>query len=133
MPVGAPVDGKTGVHEPQTVEQLRSRTKGTADSRDSGALMQRQRGGDVQNLVNAGFRRLRHSSARVGRQGFQIAPGALRIQNAQRQRRFSGTGNPGNAHNFSEGNVHIDIFQIVDLRPTNQYFINHFRVSPYSR
>ena len=119
MPIGAAMAGQTGVHQPQVVEQLRPRAERAADSRHAGPLVERQRGRDVQHLIHIRPGRLRHPAARVGGQGLQIPPGALGIQNPQRQGGFSGAGDPGDAHDLIEWNLYVNVFQIVDSGAPN--------------
>ena len=68
---------------------------------------------------------LGHPPSRVGGQGLQIAPGPLGVQDAQGQGRLPRTGYPGNGDNLIEGNIHVDIFQIVDPRPAYFYDFWH--------
>ena len=82
MPIGAAVACKAGIHQLQTVQQLRSCTEGAANARNTGALMQGQRGGDIHHLVHAGLCRLGHTAAGVGREGFQVSAGALCMRTA---------------------------------------------------
>ena len=100
VPVWAAMAGQAGVHQPQVVEQLRPRAERAADSRHAGSLVKRQRGRDVQHLIHICPGRLRHPAARVGGQGLQIPPGALGIQNPQRQGGFSGAGDAGDAYDL---------------------------------
>ena len=123
--VRAAVACKAGIHQTQAVEQLCSRAERAADTRHTGALMQRQRGGDIQHLIYAGFGRLRHSAAGVGRQRFEIPARAFRVQYAQCQRGFAGAGHTRNSHNFTQRNIYINVFKVVDFCATNQHFINH--------
>ena len=125
MPVGAAVAGKPGEQEPQAVQQLRSRAEGAADTRHTGALVQRQGGGDIQRLLHTGLGGLGHAAAGIGGEGLQIPPGALGIQHPQSQGGLAGAGYARYAHDFPQGDVYINILQIVDLGPTNQHFINH--------
>ena len=100
MPVGTPVTGQPGKHQPQAVQQLCAGAEGTADARNARPLMKGQRRGNIQHLIHLGFGRLGHPAPGVGGQGFQIPAGALRIENPQSQGGFSGTGYPGDSHNF---------------------------------
>ena len=125
MPVRAAMIGKAGKHQAQTVKQLGSRTKGTADARHTGALMQRQRSRNIQDLLHTGFGSLRHAAAGIGGERFQIAPGALGIQHAQGKGRLAGAGHACDAHDLSKRNVHINILQVVDLCSADQHFIDH--------
>ena len=123
--VRAAVAGKTGIHEPQAVQKLRPCAEGAADARHAGALMQRQRRGNIQNLVHAGFGCLRHAAAGVGGECLEIAAGALRIQHAERERRLAGPGHARNADDLPERDVNVNILEIMDFRPADQHFIDH--------
>ena len=79
MPIRAAVAGKAGVHEPKAVQKLRPGAEGAADARHAGALMERQRGGDIQSLVHTGLGSLGHAAAGIGGECFEIAPGALGV------------------------------------------------------
>ena len=125
MPIRAAVAGKAGVHEPQAVQKLRPGAEGAADARHAGALMERQRGGDIQRLVHTGLGSLGHAAAGVGGQGLQITPGTLGVQHPQRQGRLARAGHPCDAHDLTQRDIDIYIFQIVDLRATDQHFIDH--------
>ena len=52
VPVGAAMDGKPGVHEPQIVEQFGACAESAAYSRNARALMKRERGGNVLYFVH---------------------------------------------------------------------------------
>ena len=115
MSVRAAVGCQSGIHQTQTVQKLCSGSKGTADPRDTGALMQCQRRRNIEYFIHLRFRRTGHTSSRICGQGFQITSGALCIEDTQRQRRFSRTGYPGDSHDFVQGNIHIYIFQVMNL------------------
>ena len=110
MPVGAAVAGKAGIHQPQAVQQLGAGAKGAADARHPRPLVQRQRGGNIQNLVHISFGGLGHAAARVGGKCVQIPARTFGIQHAQRQRRFAGTGYTRNADDFVQRHIDINIF-----------------------
>ena len=96
MSVRAAVGCQSGIHQTQTVQKLRSGSKGTADPGNSGALMQCQRRRNIEYFIYLCFRRTCHASSRIRGQGFQITSGALCIEDTQRQR----TGYPGDPHDF---------------------------------
>ena len=125
VPVGAAVAGEAGIHEPQTVQELCPRAERAADAGHARALVQRQRRRNVQHVIDAGSGGLRHPAARVGRQRLQIAARALGIQHAQRQRRLAGTGHARDADDLIQRNVHVNIFQVVDLCSTYKHMIDH--------
>ena len=83
MSIRTAVTGKTGIHQAQTVEQLRSCAEGTADTRYTGALMQCQCSGNIQDFIHTGSGSLGHTAARIGGEGFEIAPGALSVEHTQ--------------------------------------------------
>ena len=113
MSVRTSVTGQTGIHQTQAVQQLCSGTEGTANPRYPRSLVQRQRCRHIQYFIHLCLRRTGHPPSGVGRERFQIPSGAFGIHNAQRQRRFPGTGNSGNPYNLIQWNLHIYIFQIV--------------------
>ena len=125
MPVRAAMTGKAGIHQTQTVQEFRSRTEGTADARNAGALVQCECGGNIQHLIHRRFGRLRHSPAGIGGKRFEITTRALGIQHTQRKGGFSRTRHARNSDDLSQRNIDINIFQVVDFRSTNQHFINH--------
>ena len=110
MPVGAAMIRKAGVHEPQTVQKLRSRAEGAPDAGYPGTLVQCERGGDIQHLVHTCLGCLRHAAARVGGQCLQITPRPFGIQHAQSQRGLAGAGHTGNADNFIQRYLYINVF-----------------------
>ena len=125
VPIRAAMVGKTREHEPQTVQQLRPRAEGAADAGHAGTLMQRQRRRNIENLVHAGLRRLRQAAARVGRERLEIAARAFGIEHAQRQRGFARAGDAGNADDFSQRDLDVDVFQIVNPCAPNEHMIDH--------
>ena len=131
--VGAAVRSEAGKHQPQTVQKFRSGSESTADPRDPGPLMERQRGGNVKNFIDLGLGRLGHSPPGVGREGFQVPPRPFRVQNAQRQRGFSRAGNPRHRDDLIQRNVQVNILQIVypsaaDLNGVRSGRSGHFAV-----
>ena len=74
MPAWAQVGARARKQETQVVEQLRGRAEGGAHVGHARALAQGERGGHVRDLVDRGLGCLGDTPARVGRQGFQVAP-----------------------------------------------------------
>ena len=83
MSIRTAVAGKTGIHQAQTVEQLCSCAEGTADTRHTGALMQCQCSGNIQDFIHTCPGSLGHAAAGIGGEGFEIAPGALSVEHTQ--------------------------------------------------
>lgn len=113
MAIGTAVAGEPGKHQPETIEQFRAGAEGAADSRNPGPLMEGQSRRDVQYLVHRSFGRLGHPAPGIGGKRFQVPPGPFRIQDPQGQGGFPGPGDPSDPHDFVEGNVHVDIFQVM--------------------
>ena len=131
MPVGAPVAGKPGKHQPETVQQFRACPEGTPDTRDTGTLVQGQGRRHVQHFIHLGFGRLGHPPSRIRGKGIQISSGALRIKYPQGQRGLSGAGQPRDPHNLVQGYIYINIFQIMDPRAADLYMLNFpFHTAP---
>ena len=114
MPIGTPMRSQPRIHQPQTVQKLRSRAKRTPDSRNSRPLMQRKCRRHIQNFIHLCLRRTRHTSSRISRKRFQIPPGSLRIQHPQRQRRLPGAGHTCDAYDLVQGDIYVYVLQVVD-------------------
>ena len=115
MSVGTAVACKPGKHQPQTIEQLRKCTERAADAGNSRPLAQRKRRRYIPDIIHIRPFRLRHSPARIGREGFQIPAGSLRIQRTKCKRRFSRTGDTCNRYNLVKRDIYIDIFKVMNL------------------
>ena len=116
MPVRAAVGRQAGEHQPQTVQQLGAGAKRAADTRHTGALVQGQRGRNIQHLVHIRAGRLGHAPPRIGGKRLQIAAGPFGIQYAERQRRFARPGHPGDADDAVQRDIDVDVFQVVHTR-----------------
>ena len=116
MPVGAAMAGKTGVHEAQAVEKLRAGAEGAADAGDPGPLVQGQGRGHIEHFLHLRPGGLGHAPPGIGGEGLQITPGTLGIEDAQGQGGFAAAGDPGDADELVEGDVHIDVFQVMHSR-----------------
>ena len=125
--VRAPVAGKPGVHEAETVEELGPCAECAADPGDSRALVEGKGSGDIQNVVHVSLRRLGHAPPCISGEGVQISPGAFRVEDTQGEGRFAGAGYTGDADDLPERDVHVNVFQIVDPRAADQHFIDHIR------
>ena len=115
MTVGATVTGQPGEHEAKAVQKLRTCSKGAPDSRNPRSLVKSQRRWNIADLVHLSLGRLGHPPSRISRKGIQIPSRALRIQNAQRQGRFPRPGHPRNPHDLPQRDIHVDVFQVVDV------------------
>ena len=116
MPVRAAVGRQAGEHQPQTVQQLGAGAKRAADTRHTGALVQGQRGRNIQHLVHIRAGCLGHAPPRIGGKRLQIAAGPFGIQYAERQRRFARPGHPGDADDAVQRDIDVDVFQVVHTR-----------------
>ena len=115
--VRAAVPGQAGEHEAQGIEQFRHGSERAPDPGDAGSLTEREGGGNIPHVVHIGPRRLRHSSAGVGGEGFQIPPGSFRVEHAQREGGLPGSRHPRDPDDFVERDIHIDVFQVVNGGP----------------
>ena len=125
MPVGTSVIRQSRIHQTQAVQKLCPRTECTADAGNSGALVERKGSRNVQNLIHVRFGCLRHASSRVGGQGVQIPSRSLSVKDSKGQGRLTGAGYAGDTYDLPERHVNVNIFQVVDPRPADQYFIFH--------
>ena len=121
--VGTHVVRKAGEHQADAVQQLRPRAEGGTDAGDARPLMQGQGRRDVKDLVHVRLCRLRHPPPRVGGQGVQIAPGALRVQDSEGQRGLAGPRHPGYSYDFIQRNIHVDVLQVVHPRAADLDFL----------
>ena len=106
-------------HQTQAVQQLGHGAEGAADSGHAGPLVQRQRRRNIAHVVHICPRGLCHPSSCVGGKRFQIAARAFRVEHAQRQGGFSRAGDPGDADDAVQGNIHVNIFQIMYSGPAH--------------
>ena len=125
MPVGTSVAGETGIHEPEAVEQLGSGAEGAADARHARTLVERKGSRHIQYLVHIRLCRLGHPPSGVGGEGVKISAGSFGVEYAQGKGRLAGAGDAGNAHDLSQGNINIYVFQIMDPGTADQHFIDH--------
>ena len=125
MSIRTAVAGKTGIHQAQTVEQLRSCAEGTADTRYTGALMQSQCSGNIQDFIHTGPGGLGHAAARIGGKCVQIPAGAFGVKHAQRKAGLARTGHARHAHDFAQRHIHIHVFQVVHPRAADPDMVDH--------
>ena len=92
------------------------RSEGTPDAGHARSLMERKRCGNMEHLVDICPRRLRKPPARIGRERLKVAPRALGVEDAERERRFAGPGDARHADDFIERNVDVDVPEIVHAR-----------------
>ena len=87
--------------------------------------MQRESRRNIRHLVYLRLGRLRHPAPRIGREGLQITPGTLCIDDAKCERRFAGTGDARHPHYLVERNIHVHPFQVMNPRTPYLYPVNH--------
>ncbi len=73
----------------------------------------------MQHLVHLGVLGLRQTTAGIGAERLQIAARALGIKNPECQRTLARTRHAGNAHELSQRNIDIDVFEVMDARATH--------------
>ena len=111
--------GTTAKEQTQAIVELGHGTKGRAHARYAGALMQCERRRYVQYLIHLSVLGLRQTTAGISAERFQVATRALGIKNPQRQRTLARTRHAGNAHELSQRNIDIDVFEVMDARATH--------------
>ena len=132
MPVRAAMAAQTRKHQPQALEQLGPRTEGGADAGHRGPLMQGEGGRDIQHIGHVRPGGLGHAPAGIGGEGFEITAGALGVQDAQGEGGFAGAGNPGDADDFMQRDIHVNILQVVNPGSPNQDFVGGFMLHGFS-
>ena len=80
VPVGTPVAGEAGEHQPQAVQQLRHRSERAPDARHPRPLMQGQGRRHIAHVIHLCPCRLRHPPPRIGGQRLQVPPRPFRVQ-----------------------------------------------------
>ena len=125
MPVRAAVAGEAREHQSQAIEQFRPGAERAADARNARPLMQRQGRRHVQHVVHLRLRRLRHAPPCVSREGFQVTPRTLRVQHAERERRFAGPGHARDPDDLIKRDLDVDVFQVVNSCSAHQHFVLH--------
>ena len=124
--------GASREQEAQAVEQLGHGAEGRAHARHGRALVQRERCGHMQHLVDAGTARLREAAARIGGERLEVAPATFRIKHAKRQRALARTRHAGHAHKLAQRNVDVDVFEVVHPGPAHLDARGGFDVSRHS-
>ena len=109
VPVRAAVAREAGEHEAQAVQELRHRAERAADAGDARPLTERERRRDIADGADIGDSRLRHAPPRVRRERFGI-------EHAERERGFPRARDAGDADNFMERDVDVDVLQVMHLR-----------------
>ena len=119
--VRAQVRRKARVHETERVEQFRRGAERGANAGDAGSLPERERGRHVAYVVHLRSLRLRHASAGVGGERFEVAARSLGIDDAKRERRLAASRNARDADDLPERNVDVDVLEVVLLRSAHLY------------
>ena len=115
----AHVMGTATKEQTQAVVELGHGAKSGTHARYAGTLMQCERRRHVQHLVHLSVFGLRQATSSIGAECFQVATRALGVKNAQRQRALARTRYAGNAHELSQRNIDIDVFEVMDARATH--------------
>ena len=68
------------------------------------------------DAIDIGLVQLLEQLARVGGEGFEIAPLPFGVERIEGQRRFAGAGNPGDDHQLVARNLQVDVFEIMNAR-----------------
>ena len=80
--------------------------------------------GKALHVVQVRFFHHGQELARIGGQGFDIAPLPLSIQRIEGQRRLAGTRQTRDYHEFIPGYIQIDVFKIVGTCPADLNFVH---------
>ena len=137
VPIGAPVAGQAGIHQPQAVQKLGAGAEGGADAARPRPLVQGQRRRHIQHLVHVGPGGLGHPPPGVGGQSVQVPPRPLGVQHPQRQAGLARPGHPRDAHDPVQRDIHVHVFQVVHPRAPDQNFAGrgvvcaHMRLPPF--
>ena len=123
MSVGASVTGQSREHKPKTVKEFCSCTEGAAYAGDTGSLMQCKSSRNIEDLIDIGLSRLRHSPSGVGGKRLEIASRAFRIQHSKCQRGFARARYSGDSDNLPQRDIYIYVLQVVHLGATHQYLV----------
>ena len=81
--------------------------------------VERERRRNVQNLVDLRMLGLRQATAGIGGERLQVAARPFRIEHAQRERTLARPRHAGDAHELSQRDIDIDIFQVMHARPAH--------------
>ena len=113
-------------HKPQAVEQLGAGAEGAADTRHAWPLVECDGGGNICYFIDLRLGSLRHAPARIGGQRLQIAPRPFGVEHPERQRRFARSRHASDADDAVERNIYIHVFEVVDARTADSYFVRCF-------
>ena len=87
-----------------------------ACGRRTALLLQRDCGRQAVDVVDLGHRHLVEQAARVGRHRFEVAPLGFRVQGAEGERGFAGTGYAGEHDQRIARDLEADVLQVVLAR-----------------
>ena len=104
---------QTGEEHAKEVVDFRHRAHGGAGIARGALLLQRDSGRQALDLAHGGLVHLGQELARVGREGFHVAPLAFGIDDIEGQRGLAGAGRPADDHQFIAGNVYVDVLEVV--------------------
>ena len=125
MSIRAAMVSQAGIHQTQTIQKLRTRAEGAANTGHAGTLMQRQRRRHIQRLIHLRLRSLCHPPTGIRGKGFKVAARAFRIQYAQCQRGLARPRHAGYADDLSQRDVDIHVLQIMHPRAADLDMVDH--------
>ena len=105
--------GEAGKEEFDVVIDFRDGADGRAGGFDAVRLLDGDSGRDAFDRVDARFVHAVEELARVGREGFDVAPLAFGINGIEGERRFSGTAGAGDDMEESAREIEVDAAEIV--------------------
>ena len=127
--VGAVRCSDVGVEQPQIVVDLGDGGDGGAGGASGGALFDGDGGREPLDVFDLGLLEPVEELAGVGGERFDVAPLPLGVERVECERRFSGTGEPGDHHQAVARNRHVDILEIVLCCSSDPDIFKHFRAA----
>ena len=122
------VHARPGIQHPQRVGQGGQGAHARAGAGRTPALLQGHGRRQPRDFVNLRGVALLDQPTRVGRDGFQEPALGLREDGAERQRRLSGAGDPGEGDDGVPGNVDVDVPEVVLPSPAHLHEARERRV-----
>ena len=110
---GAELGAELDVEQAQEVVKLGQGGHRALRPAAAGALLDSHRGRDAEDRVDVGTRRRLHELARIGVEGFEIAPLPLREQDVEREGTLAAAGHAGDDGELPARDVHVHALQVV--------------------